>query len=280
MDAPTIDSTQGTEGQGTTPVPPQGTEPGTQVPVQHQDVSVQSVELNDNATSQDSQKEANFETARWMKRVERQMRSMQTAFEKSQQSAAPQGSPQTQPLPQITNDDVVKDPAGAMKRMIQEALQGFKTEIPQHIQQVNERQQQEQVRQDALRMIKTNAHVKTDPEGIERMQDILTEEDDFGNSLEKYSHVNPIHAAQLALKEYQSRFGNGKRSQSAPTKAQMQTTATAVSPGMPKGNSEQEAKEFYRQVIERPELMQNPEFLKKYAAFQEKASMEKLAQGK
>lgn len=271
-------SSQLDEGQAATPAVPQGTEPGTQVPAQHQETSISKVDGNElNASSPEDTRKANdIETARWMKRVERQMRSMQQALEKSQQSQSPQGSPTSaKTQAQVTHEELLKNPIEAIQRLI-DAKVG---EIPQHLQQMTQEQSYERSRQDALRMIRTNSSVKADPEGQERISDILNEEDEDGNSLEKYAQSNPKHAAQLALKEYQSRYGNGARkAQGAPSKAQMQTMATAVTVGAPKGDSNQEAALLYKQILDNPKLMTDPEFRAKLKAFEKKTEMETLTQ--
>lgn len=265
-------------GQGSTPEPPQATQTPSQEGFQPQVQPTPPVEGGDlQAPSQEvAPRASEFETARQLKRMMKEMQSLKQAFERGQNQNYPQATPPNQPA-QVTNEDLVKDPIGALNRLIDAKFRG---EIPQHLQQFSQQQRFDQASQEAVRMIKTNSSVKADPEGEARISDILTEEDEFGNSLQKYAETNPRHAAQIALTEYQNRFLNAKRSQSAPTKGQMLSTATAVNAGQPKGNTEQEAKEFYRQIVDRPELMQNPEFLKKYAAFQEKANMEKLARGK
>lgn len=269
----------GIEDQAATSAAPQATQVPDQSGPEPQDTPSSQVETGDShaASQEDPRKASEFETARQIKRLTKQMQSLHQAFEKGQQQIAVPGIPQTQSLPQVTNEDILKDPAGAFNRILDARLAVLKGEIPQNIQQLLEVQRHEKSRQEAVRLIKTNSSVKADPEGHDRIADILTEEDEFGNSLEKYALQNPQHAAYLALMEYQNRFENrSRRSSSAPTKAQMQTTATAVNSGVPKSTLEQESAVLYRQVLADPALMSDPEFRKKLDAFDKKNRMETL----
>jgi len=272
-----------TEGQDALTASPQVAEPGSQVPAQHQQAASAQVENGDlNASSQEEPRRASdFETARHIKRMAKQLQSLQQAFERSQQQNANPSSSQTHTqMPQITNDELLKDPMTAIRRMIQSEVQGVRTEMPQTIQQAITAQKQEQARQEALKMIRTNSSVKADPEGEDKIKDILEEEDEFGNSLNSYALSNPRHAAQLALIEYQNRFLGGKRSQSAPSKAQMQTVATSVSAGAPRGTADQEVAQLYKSILTDPSLMNNSEFRAKLDNALKKSQMESALQNK
>lgn len=266
-------------GQDVTSASPQVAETISQEVSQSQEQTTPQVEGVDlNASSQeDTRRASDFETARQLKRMMKEMQSLKQTFERVQTQQAPQSIPQTQP--QLTQEELQRDPMGVLRKIVQSEMNSLRTEIPQHIQKANEFQRKEQAEQEALKLIKTNSSVKSDPQWQNRIEDILSEEDDYGNSLDKYSLQNPRHAAQLALKEYQSRYMGGKTSQAAPTKAQMQTTATAVTPGMAKASSTQEAEQLYRQMLKNPELMQNTEFLKKLASFDQKARLEASLRG-
>ena len=271
-----------TPGQDATPASPQDSDSGTQVPGQSQDVTSTQVEPGElrQSSQEDPRRASDFETARQIKRLAKQMQSIQQALERSSQQNVPQGFPQAQPLALPTNDEVVKDPIGAINRLMDIRLNALKGEIPQQLQQAVQVQRQEHARQEALRLIKTNSLIKADPEGEEKMREILLDEDEEGNSLQQYSLTNPRHAAQLALKEYQSRYGgNGIRSASPPSKAQMTTTATAVKSAAANNSTEQEAAQLYRMVLADPNLMNDPAYTAKLDAFNKKSRMEKLLQG-
>lgn len=263
-------SSQVVEGQEPTPGSPQVTE----IPEgsQPQETTLVQVENRTNNSSQEEKRSSDYETARQLKRLAKEFQSFKQTLERSSQSTAPQTT--SQAMPKMTQDELLKDPLGAIHRLIDGKLSEFEGKIPQQFQQFNESNRYESARQDALKLIKTNASVKADPEGADRISDILTEEDEYGNSLEKYSLSNPKHAAQLAIKEYQNRFMGGKNSQSAPTKAQMQTTATAVNSGVGASTTDQEAAQLHRQIMTNPELMNNPDFLKKLQSFDQKARLE------
>lgn len=263
-------SSQVVEGQEPMPGSPQATE----IPEGSQPQETSSVQVENrtnNSSQEDTRRSSDFETARQLKRLAKEFQSFKQTLERSSQSASPQV---TSPKAQLTQEELVKDPIGAIHRLIDGKLSEFEGKIPQRFQQLNESNRYEAARQDALKLIKTNASVKADPEGQDRIDAIILEEDEEGNSLQEYSKINPKHAAQLALKEYQNRYMSGKNSQSAPSKAQMQTTATAVNGGMPTGNTDQEAAQLYRQIMTNPELMSNPEFLKKLNSFDQKTRLE------
>lgn len=275
MDTPTMTPDVAT-GQEAIPASPQGTEIGSQVPAQHQEASVSAVDANDNHSNQeDTRRASEFEAARQIKRLEKTIRQLQNAFERSQQSAPPPSTSQ-QPSRQVTQEELLKDPLNTILRIIDERDQKLKGEIPKTFEQYNQQATMQRAEQEGLRLIRTNSLVKADPEGEDRIKDILNEEDDFGNSLNKYSQANPRHAAQLALMEYQNRYGGGRKSQSAPSKAQMQTTATAVNIGSGKSTIENEAAQLHKMILANPSLMDDKDFREKLNAFDKKAKMEAL----
>ena len=278
MEAPTI-PTQEVESQTATPAASQASETPEQSSSQTQETSSTKVDRSDsNVSSQDdARKASDFETARHLKSLSRDIRSLIKTIGSSQQSQVSQASvPQ---VSQITNEELLKDPVSALGRLVDSRLNAFKSEIPQQFQQFAESTKYESARQEALRLIKTNELVKTDPQGVDRIQEILNEEDDYGNSLEKYSVSNPRHAAQLVLQEFKNRFGGVQRSASAPSKAQMQTTATAVHASSNQANLEQEAAQLYRMAMNDPTVMMNPDYKSKLDAFNKRLQLQQASQG-
>lgn len=269
MDTP-IQSSQLDEGQGVLTSPPQVTETPEQSGSQPQPSNPAQVENGTNQQSQGQpQNASDYETARHIKRLERSIRSMQQAFEKSQQSVQQNGVPQP-PVSKVTQDELLKDPLGTIQRLMDERDQRLKGEIPKSFEQYSQANRYEQARQEGLKMIKSNEAIKRDPNGEERIKEILLEEDENGNSLEQYAQQNPSHAARLALDIYKSRHGQ-RNGVSAPTKSQMSSTATSVTSGSKGSTLDQEAAQLQREFMSNPQLMQDKDFFARMKAFETKA---------
>lgn len=250
-------------GQTLTPEVPQAAAPETQVPAQSQSSIPAQVENGTQPTSQEAPRASEFETARQIKNLTKMMRSMQQAFERSSQSAQPQGTPQVpQARPTVTPQELVADPLGVIQRMLSEQKQELLGMIPQTITKREEDIRHTRDIQEGWKVIKSSDAFKRDPEGEERINEILTEEDENGNSLQKYSIANPLHAAKLALAEYTQRYGNRKPAGAlAPTKQQMASTATASYPGGGKVDVNQESLKLQREAMDNPDLMKDPGWL-------------------
>ena len=263
MDTPTI--TTPTEGLESTPDSAQET----QTIAEPQTVPASQVE-GAQSTSQAQPGTPDYETARQIKNLMKEVRSLKQSLN-TRSSEAPQTAPKTSAP--VTREELVKDPIEAIKRILDGGKSEVRDEILKEIQQKETQRQWEQRRQEGLRLIETNELIKKDPNGIDRMKEILEEEDEDGNSLEKYSLTNPKHAAQLALKEYQSRFGQGKNAV-APSKAQMQTTATSQTSGSGKMTSEQELAALMLKMQKEPDLMKDASIMAKLEALVKKSDLE------
>lgn len=263
-DLQTMNSPEVTVGQEATTASPQVTETPEQSGSQQQTVATTQVENGANTSSAEDQRRASdYETARQIKRLAKQMQSMQQAFERSSQQVQPNGQPQTQ-RQQVTQDELLKNPLDVINRLIEEKVNGVKSEIPKQFEQFNQQTSQQRAMQEGYKIAYTNEAVKRDPEGDERMRDIFLEEDEDGNTLDKYSLQNPRHAAKLALDIYKQRFTSGQRKASAPSKAQMTSTATSVNPGAGQGKStNDEAAQWLKEFNNNPKLMDDPAFMKR-----------------
>ena len=241
---------------------PQGSQPQTTTPVP--------VENGQSTSHAPAEGTPDYETARQFKNLIKEFRSLKQSLETRSSAVPSVAQPQVQA---ITHQELLADPINAIKRMIAAETGQLKNEIPEVIQQRESVWRSEQARQEGLRLIGTNELVKRDPQGRERIDDILLEQDEFGNSLQEYSKSNPKHAAQLALKEYQTRFSSGARSASAPSKAQMTSTATAQTTGV-KGTTDAEITSLYAQLASMPDLMKDEAFMTKVNAAIKKSDME------
>ncbi len=263
MEAP-IQQVQVEENQTATPAVPQATE----IPQgsQPQESSIPSQVESGQSTSQAQPTSTpDYETARQIKNLMKEIRSLKQSFE-TRSSGQPSGTPQGQVRTPITQDELLKDPIRAISRMIDERYSDVKNEIPQIVQQRESEWKAEQARQEGLRLINTNELIKRDPQGKSRLEDILLEEDDDGNSLEKYSVQNPKHAAQLALSIYQQKYGQAPKTAFAPSKAQMMSTATATNTGGGKVNTEEEVGKIFAELARNPDLMKDAAFMAKVDA--------------
>ena len=212
MEAP-IQQTQVEEGQAETTSAPQATET-----IDQPQTSTPSQVEGGQSTSQAQPGTPDYETARQIKNLVKEFRSFKQSFN-PRSSEPPQAAPKPS-VPQVTREELVQDPINAIKKILDGGKSEVRDDILKAIEEKESLRQKENLRQEGLRLIRTNELIRKDPNGEERMKEILLEEDDDGNSLEAYAQVNPKHAAQLALKEYQSRYGQGKNA-FAPSKAQM-----------------------------------------------------------
>ena len=265
MEAP-IQQTQIDEGQaGITPA-----SQATETIAQPQESISSPVEREPSTSRENVEGKPEFENARQIKNLAKMVRSLQQSFE-TRFSEPPSTNPQTQAqVPyQFTQEQLLANPLGTIKGM-NDAL---KQEILATFQQQQANMQYEQARQEAWNLIKTNEIIKRDPERDDRIREILFEDDGNGNSLQEYSKSNPKHAAQLVIKEYQSRHGS-QRSAPAPSKAQMASTATAQTTGSGKSTSEAEIKAIYAQIAAMPELTKDSDFMSKMNALIKKSDLE------
>lgn len=279
MDSLQTMSPEATDEQASTPEAPQAAAPETQVPAQPQSAAPAQVENGNQPTSQEAPQNASaYETARQLKRLAKQMQSMQQAFERSSQQPTSQGTPQSpQARNPVTPQELVADPLGVIQRMLSEQKQELLGMIPQTITQREQDIRHTRDIQEGWKIIKSSDAYKRDPEGEERINEILAEEDENGNSLQKYSTTNPLHAAKLALAEFNQRFGNRKpAAASAPTKQQMASTVTASYPGGAKIDVSQEALKLQREAMDNPDLMKDPNWISRLDAVKKQFNQAKF----
>lgn len=259
MEAP-IQQTQVDESQaGITPAPQ-----ATETIAQPQESTPAPVESGQSTSQATPSSTPDYETARQIKNLMKEIRSLKQSFE-TRSSGQPSGAPQQQTRAPITQEDLLKNPIQAISQMIEERYSGVKDELSKTVQQRETEMRTEQARQEGLRLIKTNELIKRDPLGTSRMEDILLEEDEDGNSLEKYSVQNPKHAAQLALSIYQQKYGQPPKTAFPPSKAQMTSMATAQNTGAGKVNTEEEVGKVFAELSRNPDLMKDPAFMAKIA---------------
>src|SRR5436189_297455 len=117
-------------GQEATPASPQAAQTPEQSGSESQEASAVQVENGANPTSTNTQGNASeFETARHLKRMMREIQSLKQAIERGATQSQPQSVPQTQTPRQFTNDELVKNPLEVINQMIAAQVQGIKGEI-------------------------------------------------------------------------------------------------------------------------------------------------------
>lgn len=269
-------SSQVDEGQEATTASPQATETPEQSGSKPQETTVTQVETNDrNSSDADGRKASDYENARQIKRLEKTLRSFMQTFEKSSQSGQPQGQAAApQGVSRVTKEELLADPIGALERMQNSLKQELLGEIPKTISQRDQAQTHERGVQEGWKQIKSSETYKRDPQGEDRINDILTEENDDGSSLQEYSKLNPKHAATLALAIYEQRYGSKAKSPTAPSKAQMASTATAVNVGGGKSTLQDEAAQLQKELMANGDLMNDPAFRARMDAVVRKSKQE------
>lgn len=208
-------------------------------------------------TSQDNRSQADFETARQIKSLMKEIRSLKQSFETRPSAPAP-----SSPKPQVTRDQLLADPLTGIGLIAQSEVSKLRDELTEKFQQREAQVKHDQAVQEGLRLIKTNELIKKDPEGEERIKEILLEDNGNG-SLQQFSQFNPLYAAQLVLNEYKLRYGGTQRGTFAPTKGQMVSTATATNTGSGKLNTDQEIEALHKKLNEFPDLMKDKDFMAK-----------------
>lgn len=191
---------------------------------------------------------------------------MSQVMEMLQKMQQPQAAPSQTPA---TAEEFLSDPMNVLNRILDEREKKIKGEIPKTLSDQNRELENQRSRQEALKMIDTNELIRKDPEGRDRITDILTDEQ-FG--LDKIASTHPVEAARLALALYEKNYGKVK-SVGMPTKQQMGGTPTAVRSGA-KATLKDEAAELQKQYLANPELINNPEFKKKFAELKSRRQAE------
>lgn len=241
---------------------PQGTE------TQPQSVTPSQVEGGQSTSQEDVRQKSEFETARQIKNLMKEIRSLKQSFET--RSSVQQPAPQTMRNMPVTREELLNNPLDSIDKIAESKVERFRQEIEKR----DSEARAERSRQEGLRLIETNESIKRDPEGIERMKDILAETDDDGNSLDSLSQTNPKYAAQLAVKEYLSRYGT-KKTVAAPSKAQMASTATSQTVGAAR-NTDQEVAQIHAELTKFPDLVKDPQFMAKMSAIIKKSDTERM----
>lgn len=253
---------------------PQETETPSQEGSQPQNPTPAQVENGTQGTSQvDTRQASDYETARHLKKMAKQMQSLQTALERLQ--SQPQPSSTNQVVNQKTWSDQEKreNPLGYIESLIDSRVKGVQEEIPKNLTQIMEKQRFQTEWQDATKLIETNPIVKADPQGIERIKDIL-EDEQYG--LNDLSNSRPLQAARMALELYNLRHGKAKVS--SPAKNHMVSTATQATSGNGGSTSDAEAESLLSQAAALGN-MNDPEFQSKLKSLTDKIKLEQRLQG-
>lgn len=270
MEAP-IQQTQVDEGQAEITSAPQATA----TIEQPQESTVAPVESAQPTSQEPVVGTPEYETARQIKNLMKEIRSLKQSIN-TRPSETPMPAPQTtQPqVPQVSLADLNADPLTAIRKIVEASNVSVRQQILQEMQEKQSEVQREQLKQEGLKLIRTNELIKRDPEGEERIKEILEEENANGRTLNQYSLFDPIHAAELALEKYQSRYGQNKNGVYAPTKAQMASTATAQSAGGARMTTDAEIASIWAQYQSNPDLAKDTNFMAKMNALIAKSDME------
>lgn len=266
-------STPTDAGLGTEQVPSQGSQETAQATQENQNQTASQVETpaQGQQAIEEPRRPSDWFAGRKLSKIERQIANLTQQLQQAQQTwTQPQaGSPKTAPQKyQPTADEIWKDPAAAFQRMMDERMENVQKEIPKALETREAEIRRNQSRQDALKLIKTNDAVKRDPEGEEKVKDILEDEN---YNLDKIAQNFPLEAARMALEIYNARYGTAQRkSATAPTKAQMVSTATTVNTGGNKVNLNEEALKLQQEAMANPTLLQDPAWVAKVQALKSK----------
>lgn len=265
------------EGQEATSASPQVTETPAQSGSQPQETTVTQVENNgQNSSEGETRKASDFEAARQIKKLTKIVQSLQQSIEGRSQSA-----PQSQAAPAptrspVTKEELLANPLAAIERMLDEREQKLMGEIPKTLFERDRTARHERGVQEGWKQIKSSETYKRDPQGEDRINDILMEENADGHTLQEYSQLNPKHAAELALATYEQRYGSKAKSPTAPTKGQMTTTATSVNVGGGKSTLQDEAARLQKELMADGSLMNDPAFRARMDAVVKKSKQETL----
>lgn len=246
---------------------PQATEQPAQASVQPQAVTPPQVEQGTKLQTGNEVRPFERVAGRKFDKLERGQQSIMEILQKLQQ---PQPAPSPSAKAPITAEEFLTDPVTHMLRMLDERDQKLKGEIPQTLSEQTKQLELKRSQQDALKMIETNELISKDPEGINRIEDILTDEE-YG--LKEIASAYPLYAARLALKIYAAQYGKASPGVPVPSKAQMTTTSTATH-AQGKVTLKDEAVELQKQFLANPELRLDPEFMKKLQSLKERRQAE------
>lgn len=202
-------------------------------------------------------------------KIEKAIRNLTELMQQSRIPAQPSSNYQQRQRYTPTQEDW-KNPEQVIQRMLDDRLQEFPEKISQTLEQRERQLSFARSQRDAVKMIETNEAVKRDPEGIDRMKEIL-EDDTFG--LNKMAEHYPVEAARAALEIYQSRYSS-RRAAAAPTKSQMTSTATAINSGSGKTGTDARITEMYKKISAVPELMNDPKFQAELADLVKQSKLE------
>lgn len=239
---------------------PQGVQPSqnsSQVPVENSESQ---------ASSQDGERRpaSQYASGRYNKRLEAEIAGLKQLIQERFQPNNPQPSNGNQAKPGLTADDFWKDPIKYQQNLREEIKAELMGEIPKTFEQFNSKQQLETQMQEAKKMILSNEALKRDPNGTERIQDIL-QDDEFG--LDRLSLIAPAAAAKLALMIYEQKNGAGRRNGNGPTKGQMASTATGTAPAR-KFDAQAEFAKISQEITANPNIVHDPKFKERYASIE------------
>lgn len=210
---------------------------------------------------------------REFRRLENQLAQMRDAFQAFQQNA-PAASVAKQPL---NPEDFYKNPQEYIDKLVNERLAGLKGEIPKTFAELERTKGMQRDLQEAERMIVTNEAIKKDPQGQDRIKEILYDEE---FKINKISEQFPVEAARLALALYNQRFVSNvsrRSAVSAPTKSQMQSTATSVNGGAKKSSLGDEYTKLRNELMADPMKANDSGFVERLNALKQRRQLEQQA---
>lgn len=206
---------------------------------------------------------------REIRRLENEISQMRQAFQAFQQ----QNTASTPRAPALDPNEFYKNPLEFINKVMEERDAKIKGEIPGTFAELERKQGLQRNLQEAERMIVTNEAVKRDPQGVDRIKDILYD-DEYG--LNEMSKAFPVQAARLALQLYNQKYASSvtrRSSANAPNKAQMQSTATTVNGAGQRPNIGDEYLKLRNELMANPMLAQDPAFVEKLNALKTKRQL-------
>ena len=233
----------------------QDSQPSVQTQAESQETGQRQVETNESqATSQTESRPraSDFVLNRKVKNIERNIGQMMELLKQSQQQKQNTGSAAVSQTE--LNERYQHDPVGVVTELIQNALGQV---VPKSLQEHLGEREFDNQRQEAKKLILSNELVKKDQEAIEKIQDILQDEN---YNLDEFSLKNPLAAARIALAIYESRYKPSTQSRIAPKKSEMTSVATG---GMPKGKVDvrAEGQRLLDQLSRDQNLATDPKFM-------------------
>ena len=160
------------------------------------------------------------------------------------------------------------NPQEVLQQMLDEREARLKGEIPRTLEQYNVEKQFESSRQEARKLIETNEAIKRDPSGMDKILDIIT---DNNYGIDEISKLFPVQAARLALELYNLRNGGAqRRNANAPSRGQMMSTATTVNSNGKQPTLQDESTKLQQELMQNPTLAYDPAFQARIQALKQR----------